>query len=325
MADTTPKEEGIVRTISDAPPSHYVVKIQSVSLLKNNIDQYVSDAFDAGGYKWKLVVHPSGNKNKKVTDHISLYIKLADTSNLHPGWEVHAVIRMFLYDQKKDNYYVVQDAEEKTRRFRAMKVEWGHDRFIALTEFYNASNGYWVDDVCVFGVEVSVRKEIKLPGRDCLTLIQNPVEDNLSWEIKELNFRKDCYESNALQYWKIRIYPKGLDGGKGTHVSVYLALADAKPSTQIYAEFKVRIVDQSNSNHISSKPEKCCSWFNATNAAYGWPKFMSIDEFRKPQGGYLVNETCRVEADIKVLGVADEPDDLISNNSASDCKEIILT
>nr|GMD76492.1 E3 ubiquitin-protein ligase SIN-like [Ipomoea batatas] len=243
MADTTPKEEGIVRTISDAPPSHYVVKIQSVSLLKNNIDQYVSDAFDAGGYKWKLVVHPSGNKNKKVTDHISLYIKLADTSNLHPGWEVHAVIRMFLYDQKKDNYYVVQDAEEKTRRFRAMKVEWGHDRFIPLTEFYNASNGYWVDDVCVFGVE-------------------------------------------------------------------------------IYAEFTVRIVDQSNPNNHISLSDKC--WFNATNAAYGWPKFISIDEFRKPEGGYLVKESCRVEADIKVLGVA-EPDDVMPNNSAYECKEITLT
>lgn len=51
---------------------------------------------------------------------------------------------------------------------------------------------------------------------------------------------------------KIQIYPKGLDGGRGTHVSIYLALADAKPSTQIYAEFTVRIVDQFNSdNHIS--------------------------------------------------------------------------
>ncbi|XP_019180172.1 PREDICTED: probable inactive serine/threonine-protein kinase fnkC [Ipomoea nil] len=322
MADT-PKEEGIVKTVSDAPPSHYVVKIQSVSLLRNNIDQYISDAFDVGGYKWKLVIHPNGNKNKKVNDHISLYLKLADTSNLHPGWEVHAVIRLFLYDQKKDNYYVVQDAEEKTRRFRAMKEEWGYDRFIVLTEFNNVSNGYVVDDVCVFGVEVSVRKEIKFPGRDCLTLIQDPVEDKLSWEIKDLNFRKDCYESNALQYWKIQIYPKGYEGGKGTHVSVYLALAEAKPSTQIYAEFIVRMIDQSNSNHISSsKPEKC--WFNATNAAFGWPKFISIEEFRKPEYGYLVNGSCRVEAEIKVLGMA-EPDAMISNNSAHDCKEIILT
>lgn len=95
------------------------------------------------------------------------------------------------------------DKEEKTRRFRAMKLEWGYDRFIPFTLFNNPSNGYLVDDMCVFGAEVSVRKEIRFPGRDCLSLIKDPVEENLSWEFTKFNFTNDCFESKVAQYWYV--------------------------------------------------------------------------------------------------------------------------
>lgn len=46
-------QDGILRSISDLPPTHYTVKIQLFSLLtKNNIEKYESGEFEAGGYKW---------------------------------------------------------------------------------------------------------------------------------------------------------------------------------------------------------------------------------------------------------------------------------
>lgn len=43
----------LARSISEAAPSHYTLKIQSFSLLtKNDIDKYESGEFEAGGYKW---------------------------------------------------------------------------------------------------------------------------------------------------------------------------------------------------------------------------------------------------------------------------------
>lgn len=43
----------VFTSVSDAPPSHYIVKLQSFSLLtKNNIEKYISADFQAGGYKW---------------------------------------------------------------------------------------------------------------------------------------------------------------------------------------------------------------------------------------------------------------------------------
>ena len=46
----------VVRFISDAPPTHYKLKIQLFSLLvKNAVEKYESAEFEAGGYKWYIL------------------------------------------------------------------------------------------------------------------------------------------------------------------------------------------------------------------------------------------------------------------------------
>ncbi|KAJ0035419.1 hypothetical protein Pint_24225 [Pistacia integerrima] len=77
---------GIIRFVSNTPPTHYQVIIQSFSLLFENAEKYESAEFEAGGYKWKLVLHPNGNKSKNVEDHISLHLAMADATSLPPGW-----------------------------------------------------------------------------------------------------------------------------------------------------------------------------------------------------------------------------------------------
>ena len=43
----------VATSISEAAPSHFILKIQSFSLLaKNGIEKYESGEFEAGGYKW---------------------------------------------------------------------------------------------------------------------------------------------------------------------------------------------------------------------------------------------------------------------------------
>ncbi|KAK1591499.1 hypothetical protein Q3G72_008683 [Acer saccharum] len=90
----------------------------------------------------KLVLYPNGNKSKNVKDHISLYLTLADTSSLPLGWEVYAVLRLFLLDQRKD----IQDDIEKESHFHELKLECGFDHFVSLKAFHDASNGYLVED-----------------------------------------------------------------------------------------------------------------------------------------------------------------------------------
>lgn len=45
---------GIIRTIRDIPPAHFLLNINSFSLFakENSTDKYESGIFEAGGYKW---------------------------------------------------------------------------------------------------------------------------------------------------------------------------------------------------------------------------------------------------------------------------------
>ena len=56
----------------------------------------------------KLVVYPNGNKNKNAKEHISIYLALSKENSLQTGWEVSAVFRLFLLDQNKQHYIVLQ-------------------------------------------------------------------------------------------------------------------------------------------------------------------------------------------------------------------------
>ncbi|PIM98004.1 Ubiquitinyl hydrolase 1 [Handroanthus impetiginosus] len=123
------------RSTSETPPTHYILKIDSFSLLTtNNIERYTSAELEAGAYDWKSVLHPNGNKNKGVTDHISLYLPLTSPPTTL-GWEV------------------IARGSKNGRRFHGLKVEEGFDKFMFHVASKDPANGYLVDDTCVFGAE----------------------------------------------------------------------------------------------------------------------------------------------------------------------------
>ncbi|KAI3423356.1 uncharacterized protein J3R85_011090, partial [Psidium guajava] len=175
--------------MSDAAPAHYMVKIQSFSSLsKNSVDKYESGVFQAGGYKWKLVLCPNGNRSKNVKEHVSLYLSMAETSSLPSGWEVHASVSFFLLNQDKDTYLIIQDAMKKEWRFHGMKLEHGFDQFIPLKTFNDEQNGYLVDDTCVFGAEVFVTGEKSTGKGENVSMVKDAVVEKRTWKVN--NFSK---------------------------------------------------------------------------------------------------------------------------------------
>ncbi|KAM3339016.1 hypothetical protein P3S68_031102 [Capsicum galapagoense] len=310
MADFN-REDGVSTSDSETPPTHYTIKIQSLSLLKkNNIEKYTSPFFEAGGYKWKLVFHPNGNKNKnKAGKHVSVYLMMAEATSIAPaGWEVHAVFRLFLLDHNNDNNLVLQDTStEKGRRFHATKVEWGFDRFMSQEAFNNPENGYVVDDTCVLGAEVYVCQE-KFRGReDRFSMVKDPIAYKHTWKINKFSaLTADCEDSKTFMAgehnWKIQLYPKGKGSGTGSHLSLYLALAEPSSlsqSSQIYADFTLRVLDQINAKHYIGKANY---WFSGSQTFCGWPRYISIGYFSMPGAGFLVKDACVIEAEVTVHG-----------------------
>ncbi|XP_076897664.1 ubiquitin C-terminal hydrolase 12-like [Bidens hawaiensis] len=160
-----------LRLTSMAPPAHYILNIQHFSLLtKQNVERYESNEFEAAGYKWKLVIHPNGDKSKNVGEFLSAYVAMADSNSLPPGWEVYATCRIFLLDQNNDNYIILEGI-----RFHRLRTEWGFDKFISLKEFGDSKNGYLVGDNCVFGAEVFVSKETSKGKTESLSMVKDAV------------------------------------------------------------------------------------------------------------------------------------------------------
>ncbi|KAH7512812.1 hypothetical protein FEM48_Zijuj12G0129700 [Ziziphus jujuba var. spinosa] len=260
-------QEGISRSITVVPPTHYTLKINNFSLLaKNSIDRYESGEFQAGGYKWKLVVYPNGNKNKNEKEHVSVYLAIVKENSLPTGWQVYANFSLFLHDQNKDNYMVLQCKGE------------------------------------------------------CLSMSKDAIMNKHVWRVE--NFSKlvaagnDSITFNAGDHtWKIKLYPRGKGNGLGTHLSLYLALSNPTtlpPGTKIYANFTLRVLCHIDAKyHHYAKGKKklkkkkkfyvLSKWFSASDYEHGLSRFMTLPYFT---GYFLITDTCTVEAEVTVHGVA---------------------
>ncbi|KAG5555385.1 hypothetical protein RHGRI_012804 [Rhododendron griersonianum] len=201
------------------------------------------------------------------------------------------------------------DTSGKRNRFHGMKMECGFDQFIPLKTFTNIGNGYLVNDTCIFGAEVFICKERNTGKGESLSMVKGAITYKQLCKIE--NFSKlnvECYDStefNAGDHkWKIQVYPKGKGSGAGTHISLYLALADPSilpPNSKIYAEVKLRIVEQIRATDWSAK---VTYWFSASRTDCGWSRFTTLSYLNLPSVGLLVKDTCLVEAELTIHGVA---------------------
>ncbi|XP_043703555.1 ubiquitin C-terminal hydrolase 12-like [Telopea speciosissima] len=136
-----------IKSMRDDIPTHYTFKILSFSkLCKLHESRCDSKVFSAGGYKWKMSVSLNKNKQQKV-HYLSLYLGIEETESLQPGWEIEAVFRLFVFDQVRGQYWMLQETNAK---FHAPNTEWRVDEFMSLKTFSDPSCGFLVKDSCVF-------------------------------------------------------------------------------------------------------------------------------------------------------------------------------
>ncbi|GAU20159.1 hypothetical protein TSUD_352210 [Trifolium subterraneum] len=96
----------IFTTKRNKPPADYLFKIDSYSSLKNK--PYESNVFEAAGNKWELVLFPGDNSKRNDKNHVALYLRLTDTKKFSAGWTLDVYLKMFIVDQKREQYLTVQ-------------------------------------------------------------------------------------------------------------------------------------------------------------------------------------------------------------------------
>eukprot|EP00268_Persea_americana_P045287 TRINITY_DN460_c0_g1_i8.p1 TRINITY_DN460_c0_g1~~TRINITY_DN460_c0_g1_i8.p1 ORF type:complete len:1118 (-),score=201.66 TRINITY_DN460_c0_g1_i8:816-4169(-) len=137
--------------VEDPPTSRFTWTIENFSRL--NTKKHYSDIFIVGGFKWRVLIFPKGNN----VDHLSMYLDVADSATLPYGWLRNAQFSLAVVNQINHKYSVRKDTQHQ---FNARESDWGFTSFMHLSELYDPSRGYLVNDTCVIEAEVAVRRTI---------------------------------------------------------------------------------------------------------------------------------------------------------------------
>ncbi|CAA0818763.1 Ubiquitin carboxyl-terminal hydrolase 12 [Striga hermonthica] len=144
---------GTVETqVNDDPqPSRFTWTIENFTRL--NMKKLYSEVFVVGGYKWRVLIFPKGNN----VDFLSMYLDVADSATLPYGWNRYAQFSLTVVNQVNDKWTVKKDTQHQ---FSQRESDWGFTSFMPLSELYDPSRGYLVNDTCVIQADVAVRKVI---------------------------------------------------------------------------------------------------------------------------------------------------------------------
>ncbi|XP_038981966.1 ubiquitin carboxyl-terminal hydrolase 12-like isoform X4 [Phoenix dactylifera] len=144
----TPAEN---QPVEDPAAYRFTWRIENFSRL--NTKKHYSEIFFVGGYKWRVLIFPKGNN----VDHLSMYLDVADSATLPYGWSRYAQFNLAIINQIHSKYSIRKDTHHQ---FNARESDWGFTSFMPLSELYDPSRGYLVNDTCIIEAEVAVRRVV---------------------------------------------------------------------------------------------------------------------------------------------------------------------
>ncbi|CAH1441856.1 unnamed protein product [Lactuca virosa] len=110
-----------------------------------------SDIFVVGGFKWRVLIFPKGNN----VENLSMYLDVADSSTLPYGWSRYAQFSLAVVNQIHNKFTMKKDTQHQ---FHGRESDWGFTSFMPLSDLYDPSKGYLVNDTCIIEADVAVRK-----------------------------------------------------------------------------------------------------------------------------------------------------------------------
>ncbi|KAM3255310.1 hypothetical protein ACQJBY_048575 [Aegilops geniculata] len=151
VAQTEPTNTAESQAPEDPQTSRFTWTIENFTRVSGK--KHYSDVFVVGGFKWRVLIFPKGNN----VDHLSMYLDVADSGNLPYGWSRYAQFSLAIVNQIHQKYTARKDTQHQ---FNARESDWGFTSFMPLSELYDPSRGYLVNDTIVVEAEVAVRKMV---------------------------------------------------------------------------------------------------------------------------------------------------------------------
>ncbi|KAJ4898706.1 Ubiquitin carboxyl-terminal hydrolase 13 [Raphanus sativus] len=107
-----------------------------------------SDVFEAGGYKWRILIFPIG---RNVKGCLSMYLEVADAQDLPSGWSIYSHFSLAVVNTPNRKYSIRRETQHE---FNVKAKCRGFESFMNLNELHDHTCGYLVDDTIVVEVEL---------------------------------------------------------------------------------------------------------------------------------------------------------------------------
>ncbi|KAJ0247385.1 MATH/TRAF domain-containing protein [Hirschfeldia incana] len=292
---------GVTRVFREERPSSKIVTITSFSTVHTRPVPYESSVFEAAGYKWRLVLYVIGKKDDGGDDHVSLYVRIEDTSSFPEGWEVDVDLKLFVHNPKLHKYLSVTDGIVK--RFNDGNKEWGYGQLIPLSTFRDTNEGYIVDDTCSFGAEIFVIKQAEVQEK--VTFINNPANSVFTWRVEHFSTlqNKYYYSDEFLvgdRYWRLGFIPRT----SGATLPIYLYAQGFKADavvTNTYGGGNLRLKNQLGGN---DRQRYSAAWYPIRSGyGMGVSSIISLKDLNDASKGYLVNDSIIFEVEMVKVSV----------------------
>ncbi|KAM1139853.1 hypothetical protein ACFX19_040697 [Malus domestica] len=153
--------------------------IENFSKLQN--DKHYSDVFTIAGFKWRILVWPKGNKvNSKM--QFSMYLSIPSASTLEPGWTRFAHFSLSVLNQLDSNKTITKFTKGSYKEFKEHTSEWGFRSFMLLSELYDETAGYLVNDTCIVEVKVHIPIDQRAKSSTESALMQSIKKEHVGQE-----------------------------------------------------------------------------------------------------------------------------------------------
>ncbi|KAM5574873.1 ubiquitin C-terminal hydrolase 12-like [Rosa sericea] len=173
-------------------------KINDFSKLKD--DKLYSQDFIIAGLKWRIIINPKGNEVNLVK-HLSIYLGVDATSKWPSGWSKYAYFSMTVVNQFDGNKSVSVPTTGTIRQeFNKDQNEWGVKSFMRLSDLYDHSAGYLVNDICIIQAKVDVPVMFDVPSMVDVPIKIESQGDDLYAIRESLKIPQEPSNVNSVQY-----------------------------------------------------------------------------------------------------------------------------
>eukprot|EP01125_Pyxidicula_operculata_P018121 TRINITY_DN6415_c0_g1_i3.p1 TRINITY_DN6415_c0_g1~~TRINITY_DN6415_c0_g1_i3.p1 ORF type:complete len:1033 (+),score=182.02 TRINITY_DN6415_c0_g1_i3:1-3099(+) len=114
--------------------------------------------FEVGGCHWQMSVYPKG---KTRGDCISLYLKVAESHSLAPGWFYLLNFRFSIINQLTGEKF----SREESKIYRHKVEDWGFPQFMKHSSVQEGNEGYFLNDSVLIEVQIEVIDRHRPSGR----------------------------------------------------------------------------------------------------------------------------------------------------------------